>query len=200
MNDDLLPISRISQYAYCPRRFWYMYVQGEMLENAHVVRGILNHKHAHTPGYETTEENVVVHRQVYVYSHTLGVTGICDLVEEAPDGTLTPIEYKQGRKGRWMNDQSQLCAQALCLEEMSGRPVTEGFIFYFGSRRRVPVAFDESLRATTRRLIQEMRHALAEGEIPPHTPHRQRCRGCSLAPICLPEETEQLLQEGAHPA
>lgn len=193
--DESLPLSRIGQYAYCPRRFWYMYVQGEMVENVHVLRGILNHERADTPGYETTSAGVTVHRRVYVYSHSLGITGICDLLEEHADGTLIPIEYKQGRKAKWGNDRAQLCAQALCLEEMTDRRIESGAIFYFGSRRRVEVHFDESLRQQTHRYIHEMQWALAQGKLLPRTDHRARCRGCSLAEICLPVETETMETE-----
>lgn len=187
-----LPLSYINQYAYCPRRFWYMYVQGEMVENAHVLRGVQNHERAHTPGYETEPEGVRVHRRVYVYSHKLGITGFCDLLEEHADGTLVPVEYKQGRKGKWRNDQAQLCAQALCLEEMTGRTIERGHIFYFGSRRRVTVTFTPALRQETVALLDAMQRALALDELPPHTDKKARCRGCSLHEICLPQETKQL--------
>ena len=193
--DDYLPLSYINQFAYCPRRFWYMCVQGEMVENAHVLRGIQNHAHAHTPGYETAARGVRVHRRLHVVSHALRISGMCDLVEEAPDGSLRPVEYKQGRQGKWHNDQAQLCAQAICLEEMTGRPVPDGQIFYFGSRHRVDVRFDDALRTLTRGLVAAMHTALAAGVIPPHTDKRARCRGCSLSDICLPAETEELVRE-----
>jgi CRISPR-associated exonuclease Cas4 len=189
---DSLPLSYINQFAYCPRRFWYMYVQGEMVENAHVLRGVLNHERAHTPGYETVPTGMTVHRRVYVYSYALAITGYTDLLEEHADGRLVPVEYKQGRQGKWHNDEAQLCAQALCLEEMTGKTVDAGAIFYFGSRRRVEVDFTPALRTMTAQIIKAMQTALALGEIPPHTAHRQRCRGCSLYEICLPQETEQL--------
>lgn len=192
MLDDSLPLSYINQFAYCPRRFWYMYAQGEMVENVHVLRGVLNHEHAHTPGYETAPTGVIVHRRVYVYSHTLGITGYTDLLEEHADGHLAPVEYKQGRQGKWHNDESQLCAQALCLEEMTGKTIDTGAIFYFGSRRRVEVSFTPTLRTMTEQIIKSMQTVLALGEIPPHTAQRKRCQGCSLHDICLPQETEQL--------
>ena len=188
MNTDLIPLSYINQYAYCPRRFWYMHVEGEMIENAHVARGVASHERVHTEGYATLAAGVVARRSVQVYSHTLGVSGICDLVEEATDGTLTPIEYKQGKRGRWSNDQAQLCAQALCLEEMTGRSVPRGFLFYFGDRRREEVIFTPELRALTADLIQAMQRTVALGEIPPHTTQRARCNGCSLYDVCLPQE------------
>ena len=187
-----LSLSYINQFAYCPRRFWYIYVQGQMVENAHVLRGNINHANVDRTGYETTNDDIVRHRRVYVVSHQLGITGICDLVEEATDGTLTPIEYKQGKRGKWKNDEAQLCAQALCLEEMTGKSIEKGSIFYFGSRRRVEVCFDAQLRNQTQQLITQIHFALAEGSIPHHTDQRQRCKGCSLYDICLPKETELL--------
>jgi CRISPR-associated exonuclease Cas4 len=167
-----------------------------MVENAHVTRGIFNHEHAHTPGCETTAASVVVHRRVTVYSDTSRLSGQCDLIEEHADGRLVPVEYKQGRRGQWNNDQAQLCAQALCLEEMTGKTLADGALFYFGSRRRLEVPFTAELRAATLALIAAMHRAVAEGMIPPHTTLRSRCRGCSLAGICLPDETARLRREG----
>lgn len=193
---ELLPLSYINQFAYCPRRFWYMAVQGEMVENKHVVRGVINHERVHSEGYETSAAGVVVRRAVQVYSHSLGVSGVCDIVEEDTAGELTPVEYKQGRRGQWQNDHAQLCAQALCLEEMTGRTLLRGCLFYFGDRRREEVLFDGALRAATIGLIAAMHASIALGEIPPHTSQRARCRGCSLAEVCLPAETELLLAVG----
>ncbi len=195
MDSSPLPLSYINQFDYCPRRFWYMYVQGQMVENVHVLRGVLNHERVDTPGYESTA-GAIIHRRMHIYSHTLGLSGICDLVEEHADGRFIPVEYKQGRQGKWDNDRAQLCAQALCLEEMSasaGRPpIDRGFLFYFGSRRRVEVAFTPELRHYTRTLIRNIQQTLAQDQIPPHTAQTQRCRGCSLIDICLPEETKLL--------
>ena len=197
LTDELLPLSYINQFDYCARRFWYIYVQGQMVENVHVLRGNINHERAHTPGYETIPTGVTIHRQVHVYSYALGINGVCDLLEEHADGRLVPVEYKQGQQGKWNNDQAQLCAQALCLEEMTvGKKypaITHGFIFYFGSRRRVEVPFTPQLRDTTRQLITAMQQALAAGQLPAHTAQRQRCNGCSLVDICLPKETEVLI-------
>jgi CRISPR-associated exonuclease Cas4 len=194
--NDLLPLSYVNQFAYCPRRFWYMYVQGEMAENVHVLRGTVNHEHVNEPGYKTQSTGVVAHRRVHVYSHSLGISGICDLVEESPDGELMPVEYKQGQQGKWNNDQAQLCAQALCLEEMTGKTVARGAIFYFGSRRREDVQFTPELRQSTEAIIRAMQRTVALGVIPLHTEQRARCRGCSIHDICLPSETEQLVEAG----
>ncbi|MCB0111509.1 MAG: CRISPR-associated protein Cas4 [Caldilineaceae bacterium] len=195
MTDDYLSLSYINHFAYCARRFWYIYVQGEMRENVHVLRGNLNHERVDTPGY-ATEKSVTQKRRVYVVSHSLRITGICDLLEVHSDGTLVPVEYKQGQRAKWINDQAQLCAQALCLEEMTGKTVTEGAIFYFGSRRRLAVPFTPELRQTTEALITAMHHALAAGHLPAHTTERQRCNGCSLIDLCLPEEITLLSRAG----
>lgn len=189
---DYLPLSYINQFDYCARRFWYIYVQGQMVENAHVLRGTLNHEQVDRPGYATTPDDRTIHRRVQVVSHRLGINGICDLVEEDADGGLYPVEYKQGQQGKWRNDEAQLCAQALCLEEMTGQPISVGAIFYFGSRRRVEVPFTPDLRQHTATLIRQMQLALAEGLLPPHTQQRARCRGCSLIDVCLPKEVEYL--------
>jgi len=193
--DQQLPLSYINHFDYCPRRFWYIYAQGQMVVNAHVLRGNMNHERADTPGYETNPAGVTIHRRVYIVSHQLAISGICDLLEEHADGTLVPVEYKQGKQGKWTNDQAQLCAQALCLEEMTGKNIETGSIFYFGSRRRVEVNFDAQLRNKTQQLITQMHYAVAEGVLPPHTDQKQRCKGCSLYDICLPKETELLGRE-----
>ncbi len=83
---DYLPLSYINQFDYCARRFWYMYAQATMVENAHVLRGVLNHERAHTPGYETPSPGITVHRRLAVYSDSLRITGLCDLVEEDAAG------------------------------------------------------------------------------------------------------------------
>ncbi|MBX3013025.1 MAG: CRISPR-associated protein Cas4, partial [Caldilineaceae bacterium] len=112
------------------------------------------------------------------------------------DGQLVPVEYKQGHQGKWSNDEAQLCAQALCLEEMTGKAIPEGALFYFGSRRRVTVPFTEALRAQTRSYLQQIRLTLAHDRIPAHTDQPQRCQGCSLYEVCLPKETAQLHHTG----
>jgi len=93
--------------------------------------------------------------------------------------------------GRWLNDHIQLCAQALCLEERSGRPVQRGFVFYFGSRRREAVVFTEALRARTVAAIARARQ-LMSGPLPPPITRYAKCRDCSLGPICLPREVQHL--------
>jgi CRISPR-associated exonuclease Cas4 len=150
----------------------------------------LRHERADRPGEERIEEGRVV-RRVAVYSDRLRLNGFCDLVEEAR-GVLRPVEYKRGRQGRWDNDQVQLCGQALCLEERTGRSVPAGEIFYWRSRHRVEVPFTPELRAETETAVARAFALLAAGVLPPHTSHRPRCGECSLEPICLPKEVQML--------
>lgn len=189
-RDDYLPLSMLNQYAYCPRRFWLMYVQGEMLVNAAVLEGTLQHARVHEAG-QGEVQGEVRYRRPYLWSDRLRLVGFGDLVEER-DGALVPVEYKHGKQGRWTNDRLQLCAQALCLEERTGRAITTGEIFYWGSRRRVRVAMDAALRAETEATVWTIHACLAAGQIPPPDQPYAKCRDCSLEPVCLPREIHHL--------
>lgn len=190
---DYLPLSFLNQLVYCPRRFWLMYVESEMLVNAPVLEGTLRHQRAHTPG-QTVDEAGRVIRSVYVWSDRLRIAGIADFVEER-DGTMIPLEHKNGRLGKWINDQVQLCAQALCLEERTGRRIERGEIFYWGSRRREEIDLTDELRELTAATIERAFALLAADELPAPIDHPAKCRDCSLEPICLPRETLHLLKE-----
>lgn len=192
---EYLPISMLNQLAYCPRRFYYMHVLGEMEVNAPVLEGMIQHQRVHEAGVER-EGETLLHRRVYVWSDRLGLAGFTDLLEER-DGALLPVEHKHGRMGRWLNDHVQLCAQALCLEERTGRPVPRGEIFYWGSRRRQAVEFTAELRARTEAAVAEARALAAAGVLPAPLDHPAKCRDCSLEPICLPQEVRRLREEAA---
>lgn len=187
---DYLPLSYLNQLLYCERRFWYMYVLGELAENAALLEGAFRHQRADQPGEERLEEGRVV-RRLAIHSDHLRLIGFCDLVEDR-GGLLRPVEYKRGKQGRWDNDQVQLCAQALCLEEQTGRPVPAGEIFYWRSRHRIEVPFTAELRAQTAAAVTRAFALLEAGACPPHTAQRLRCGECSIEPICLPRETQQL--------
>jgi CRISPR-associated exonuclease Cas4 len=204
-ENNYLPLSYLNQLVYCPRRFWYMYVQGELEVNAPMLEGTLQHeKRADKPGIETDDHGRAVHRRVWVWSDRLQIAGFADFVEEGPADAaiphplpLVPVEYKHGRQGRWSNDQVQLCAQALCLEEMTGREIRKGEIFYWRSRRRLAVDFDDALRQATERAIAQahtlVAHALIHpAAIPDPISERRKCKDCSIQPICLPDEVERL--------
>jgi len=211
---EMLPISSLNALEYCPRKFYYQFVQGEMLVNEFVLEGTLEHQRVHQAGSRTTAEGEFETTRLYLYSEALHLTGFADVIEERA-GLFVPVEYKHGQQGEWLNDHIQLCAQALCLEERiagqhesgratgrheSGRPqgsplhVPYGYIFYVGSRRRVKVHFTEPLRARTRETIAQALKVAALGSPPPPLSGRMaaRCPNCSLLPLCLPEEVRLL--------
>jgi CRISPR-associated exonuclease Cas4 len=190
---DYLPISMLNQLEYCERRFWLMYVRGEMDINAPVLEGIQQHERAHRSGIER-EGELTIRRRVYLWSDRLRVVGFADLVEER-DGKLAPVEYKRGQKGRWLNDHIQLCAQAICLEERTGQQVAQGEIFYWRSRRRVTVEFTPELRTRTEAAVARAFELLEAGQMPPPLDRRAKCRDCSLEGICLPREVLLLSKE-----
>lgn len=199
--EDHLPISTLNKLVYCPRRFWYMYVQGEIEINAPMLEGTLQHQtRADKPGTETDDHGRTVHRRLWVWSGRLQIAGFADFVEipkseiHTPK-SLIPVEYKHGQQGKWDNDQIQLCAQALCLEEMTHQPIEKGEIFYWRSRRRVTIPFDAHLRQTTEQTIQHAHQLLVGSAIPAPIHERQKCTHCSIQPICLPQEV--ILLKGA---
>lgn len=192
---ELIPLAMINALAYCPRRFVYEYVQGEMLLNEHVVEGALLHA-AIDQGGSVWEGERGQQRRVYVWSERLGLAGFCDVLETV-SGAIYPVEYKKGRPRRWFNDHAQLCAQALCLEERLGISIARGAIFYFAVRRREVVEFTAALRVEVEALVAQA-HALAQaGRLPAPIEQRARCRECSLEPLCLPDEVEHLARDAA---
>ena len=207
-QSDYLPLSMLNQLEYCERRFYLMHVQGEMEINAAVLDGTQQHERAHSPGASTkgdASSGLTTHRRVYVWSDRLRIAGYADVVEErqgdkvtrasgqSDTGTeLVPVEYKRGKMGRWLNDHVQLCAQAMCLEERIGQAIQQGYIFYFGSRRREPVEFTPELRARMEAAVQRAFAIVTSGVMPAPTDKRSKCHDCSLEPVCLPQEVDVL--------
>lgn len=195
MNDEsYLPLSYLNHLVYCPRRFWYMYIQGEIEINAPMLEGTLQHQtRADKPGHETDEHGRIIHRRLWVWSHHLHIAGFADFVEHHPHtATLIPVEYKHGQKGKWDNDQIQLCAQALCLEEMTSQTIEHGEIFYWRSRQRITIPIDITLRQLTKHTIQQAHILCTTNHIPPPIHQKQKCQYCSIHPICLPDEVIKL--------
>ncbi|HLG78179.1 MAG TPA: CRISPR-associated protein Cas4 [Ktedonobacteraceae bacterium] len=203
-EENTLSISYLNALEYCPRRFYYECALSEFVENAHVVEGTMRHERS-DEGRTTTEDGKLVMRRVWVGSERLHLSGFADVVEEQ-EGQLTPVEYKKGKMGEWLNDHVQLCAQALCLEEMLQCQIPYGYIFYFGSARREQVVFDEQLRRHTEETVRLAFTLLEQGELPPPLVGRQtkkdalpalhpKCRDCSLEPLCMPREVLALRGE-----
>jgi CRISPR-associated exonuclease Cas4 len=148
----------------------------------------LLHEHTDSAGYET-EKGVKLLRGLPLYSGRYGLSGRADIVEVRGGGVYAPVEYKKGKRRRFENDDVQLCAQGLCLEEMFGTAVARGFIYHATSRRRREVVFDEGLRVETCATIEAVRKLLREGVVPPAR-LLPRCDGCSLRGVCVPELTD----------
>lgn len=183
---DPLPLSAVNDYVFCPRRCALHQIEGIWSDNEHTALGTLLHDHADEPGYET-EDGVTLLRALPLFSNRYGLVGKADIVEMR-DGRPTPVEYKKGKRRPFENDDMQLCAQALCLEEMFGVEVPEGFIYHAASKRRRAVLFNDPLREQTKFAIDAVRKMFTEGRVPPAVllPH---CEGCSLRAVCLPEIT-----------
>jgi CRISPR-associated exonuclease Cas4 len=177
-----VPVSAIEHYSYCPRQCALIHVEQTWDENQFTIRGSLAHERVDS-GDETAHGEVRALRGIPIWSERLGLRGKADLVEMRPDGPY-PVEYKVGRRHGSHAD-LQLCAQALCLEDMLGVPVTRGAIYYHGTRRRHEVVFTDELRRHTEETVRHIRHLLREQALPP-APNDARCPNCSLITACLP--------------
>ena len=162
------------------------------MDNEHTTLGDLAHEAVDTPGYEHRAGWELL-RALPLYSDTLGLTGKADLVEVRRDPAepariveARPVEYKKGPARRWANDHVQLCAQALCLEEMFGLRIPSGLIFHATSALRTTVEFDAAVRALTIGTLAALRLTLAQPTAPPAA-LKPQCDGCSLRGVCLPE-------------
>jgi CRISPR-associated exonuclease Cas4 len=184
-DDDLQPIRALNDLLFCPRRCALHRTEQLWTETAHTLEGSQAHRKVHAnPTHEQVAGAGRIVRGLWLRSNRLLLVGVADLVEFRPEPF--PIEYKRGRKRRWDNDDVQLCAQALCLEEMLGVAVPAGAIFHVRSRRRREVVFDGVLRRTTEEAAERLHALLASGEVPPPVLH-PKCKACSLRPYCLPE-------------
>ena len=190
MSETYIPLSQINTYVFCPRRFYYESVEGHQVVNAHVEEGKIKHENVHTAVTDRKKGDKTISRRQYLASDILGISGYTDLVEEK-DGIPHPVEFKKAGMGNWLNDQVQLCLQGLLLEEKTGISIPHGYIFYIGSKRRRKVPFDAELRAVTLKYIGEARALLDSRKIPKPV-HDNRCNGCSVRPICLPDEIAYL--------
>jgi len=191
-DSELIMISALEHYSYCPRQCALIHIEQTFEENIYTVQGHILHERVD----ESTEEirqDVLVERGLPLWSKRLGIVGRADVVEFHPLRLSSgepglqpyPIEYKRGPRRQWGHDDLQLCAQALCLEEMTGYEVPSGAIYYHGSRRRKEVVCDAALRQRVVETVAAIRQMLATGTLPPAV-NDARCRHCSLKEACLP--------------
>ncbi len=178
-------LSALQHWSYCPRQCALIHLEQEFDENVYTMRGNAAHERVDEPGYETFE-GVRAERALPVWSDRLGLIGKCDVVEFHPDGRIYPVEYKHGKKREKSHDDIQLAAQAMCLEEMTGKVITHGAIYHHGSRRRREVAITHELREMVIVTVNAIRSMLDSGKLPPPA-NDARCKECSLKEICQPE-------------
>jgi len=182
-DDDLVMISALEHWSYCPRQCGLIHLESTYDENLFTLRGQRLHKNVDQAG-DVEEDGVRRVRALPLFSETLGLTGRADLIE-FPGDVPFPVEYKSGSRRPHAHEALQLCAQAMCLEEMFGAPVPAGAIWFHGSRKRVDVAFDDALRARVPDAIAGIRRMLAGTRLPPAA-NDARCPNCSLFDACLP--------------
>ena len=190
MSETYIPLSQINTYVFCPRRFYYESVEGHQVINEHVEEGKIKHTRVDTEMKDRNERGVKVSRRQYLASEALGVSGYLDLIEEK-GGVSCPVEYKKAGTGNWLNDQVQLCLQGMLIEESTGTAVPHGYIYYIGSKRRRKVVFDAELRQVSRDFVSDAETLLQTRKIPEPV-HDNRCNGCSVRGICLPDEVAYL--------
>lgn len=190
-------LSGIQHYAFCPRQWALIHIEQQWEENYFTVMGGIMHENAHDREFEEKRKHVVITRGMPVFSRSLGVRGDCDVVEFWRDeagipihhyeGTYqpVPVEYKRGKPKEHDADALQLCAQAMCLEEMLVCQVPKGFLYYGETRRRQEIFLDSELREKVVKCFGRM-HELYEKKHTPKVKTTKACKACSLAGVCLP--------------
>lgn len=188
-EDDLIQLSSLQHYVFCPRQCALIHVEQVWSENRLTAEGRIMHDKVHEQGYESRGE-VRIERGVPLRSLRLGLSGTADVIEfhRQRDGSWKPfpVEYKRGKPKPDDCDRVQLCAQAICLEEMMKAVIPSGAIFYGKTRRRNDVTFDESLRHKTEETAGKV-HEMIESRVTPKPEYESKCRNCSLFEICLPK-------------
>lgn len=189
-DDDLIPISALQHYLYCPRQYALIHIERLWAENRHTAEGRVLHDRADEPGTEQ-RHGVRTATAMPIASAELGIAGVADVVEfrRTEAGTIVcPVEYKRGRPKSHRADEVQLCAQALCLESMLKCTIPEGALYYGQTRRRKVVPLDAELRRLTLDTIAATRALFESRRTPSATYEARRCDACSLIDLCQPRE------------
>jgi len=200
-DDKLIPLSYISQYEYCKRRVGLLMIEQQWSDSTDTVKGTAEHKNVHSSGHMTRGENSII-TDMQVVSHKYNLIGKCDAVEVYEDDKgvllnflsdkryrLYPVEYKHGKLRSEEEYELQLCAQAMCLEEMYFCKIESGAIFYISSHRRKEVVFTEKMRKKVADISDSLVSMLDSCKVP-LAEYSSKCIKCSLKDICMPE-TEQ---------
>jgi CRISPR-associated exonuclease Cas4 len=198
IEDEYLQLSGIQHFTYCRRRFSLIYIEQLWVENYLTADGRFMHDRAHNDKIIEKRGDIITMRAIKIASHSLGLSGECDVVEfHASDEGVPlakrkglwlpyPVEYKRGSGISEDADSMQLCAQAICLEEMLGCEIESGALFYGENRRRTVIAFTDDLRKAVKIAADEMHEIYERGYTPKVKPGK-KCGRCSLADLCLPE-------------
>ncbi len=196
-EEDFLQLSGLQHFAFCRRQWALIHIEQQWKENLRTVEGDLFHLRAHDEQARERRGDVLILRGLPVASATLGVSGKCDVVEFHADTNGIPlrgeeglwlpypVEYKRGAPKSHQADQLQLCAQAMCLEEMLCCTISEGALFYGETRRRTVASFSADLRSQVKELLGEM-HQLYRRGYTPRVRRSKSCNACSMQELCLP--------------
>lgn len=189
LDGEPIPLSALQHAVYCLRQAALIHLERLWAENRFTAEGRVLHVNADEPGRRKVRGIRRVNA-LPLASRRLGIAGVADLVEFRQEDDLEvpfPIEIKRGKSKLHRADEVQLCAQALCLEEMTGMVVPDGALFYAETKRRLPVVFDAELRQLTEATIAELQEIFRNLQTPPPTSHKARCKSCSLLNLCRPD-------------
>jgi CRISPR-associated exonuclease Cas4 len=184
-ESDYIMLSALQHYLFCPRQCALIHIEQQWAENRFTAEGQVLHERADS-GEARQQGPVRVVRSLALCSQRLGLSGQADVVEFHADGTVFPVEYKRGKPKADRCDEVQLCAQALCLEEMLTVEIAAGALFYGQRRRRVEIALDDDLRGLTEEVIASTRRMMESGATP-QASYAKKCDACSLLSLCLPK-------------
>ena len=185
-DDDLLPLSALQHYLFCPRQTALIHLEQVWADNQFTAEGNVIHEKAHD-GHDESRPGVRITRTMPVASRRLGIAGQCDIVEFHADGAVVPVEYKRGKPKSHDADRAQLCCQAMCLEEMLGVAIPNGFLFYGQRKRRATVSLDAALRNVVESTVAALRGMIDSRATPSAVYESKKCDSCSLIDLCQPK-------------
>ena len=190
-------LSGIQHFSFCKRQWALIHIEQQWQENLRTIEGEILHEKTHDSSVKEKRGDLIVSRGMAIFSRTLGITGTCDVVElhksldgvsiYGRDGTYmpVPVEYKRGKPKEDESDALQLCAQAMCLEEMLLCVIPNAFLFYGETKRRLKIILDDELRERVRTIFKEM-HELYDRRYTPKVKISKSCKACSIAELCMP--------------
>lgn len=190
---DYISLSALQHYLFCPRQCALIHVEQLWQENLYTAEGRLMHERNTEPGHEI-RRGVMTVMAMPLVSHKLAVSGISDVVElhgETKQRRPYPVEYKRGKPKAHRADEVQLCAQAICLEEMFHCEIGEGALFYGKNKRRKTIDIDDELRDLTTQTAFEIHDLIRDGKTPGPNYEKRKCDACSLNSICRPKQIEK---------